>query len=126
MKVAVFLLLVGLCVELNGDQNLNNDDLDNRCPNIGVDLSRKHINASSTCGDNNSSNQYCYVDTTIQCSTCESKEEFDIVNAVDNDTHSHWISRPGLRVVNITVDLLQVYNVEYNVQILILITAIAI
>ena len=76
-----------------------------------LDLSRNPVTASSTCGDDNFS-QYCYVnltDSKIQCRTCEQEEEVQASNVVDNQASTHWISRPGLEAVNLTVDLIQVF-----------------
>ena len=80
------------------------------CPVISLDLRRTRVIASSTCGDDNF-RQYCYVNSTdlkMQCKTCTREEEVRASNVVDNDANSHWISRPGLEMVNFTVDLMQV------------------
>lgn len=108
MNLAILLLLVALSVEINGQSH---GDLF-PCPDIMVNLSRKPIEASSTCGDSNISVEYCYDDNSkMQCNICENETEFSARNAVDENGTTHWISRPGVEAVNLTVNLLQVWNV---------------
>ena len=105
MNIANLLLLV---IAISGSESSSKSD--DRCPTVNaLDLSKKRVYASSTCGDSNSSSQYCYgSSSTIQCSTCENEDEVNVRNAVDHNPMTHWISRPGLEAVNLTVDLLQV------------------
>ena len=80
-----------------------------QCPTFNtLDLGRKHVFASSTCGDNDSSSQYCYGSPTIQCNTCDDEDEVNVRNVIDGNLTSHWISRPGVTTANLTVDLLGV------------------
>jgi len=107
MNVAILLLLVILSGGLNGQFD------GDQCPNVEIDLSRKPINASSTCGDSKSSTnvQYCYKNATTgvsQCRTCENEEDVSARNVLNADLTSYWVSRPGVEAVNLTVDLVQV------------------
>ena len=106
MNITRLLLLVITISRSRGESESSDD----RCRTLNaLDLSRKNIFASSTCGDSNSSSQYCYGSSpTIQCSTCENEDEVDVRNAIDRDTSTHWISRPGLEAANLTLDLIQV------------------
>ena len=118
MDVVVLLLLTIFSVK---GQMTSSDD-DEECPpttlELSLDLSRSLVTASSTCGDDNFK-QYCYVnstDQTMQCRTCEHEEEARASNVVDSDPNSHWISRPGLEAVNLTVDLIQVLTVNIKLE----------
>ena len=106
MNVAILLLLL---VIFGVEGQMPSDDY-GECPVISQDLRRTRAIASSTCGDDNF-RQYCYVNSTdlkMQCRTCTRQEEVRASNVLDNDANSHWISRPGLEMVNFTVDLMQV------------------
>ena len=95
MNAAILLLFFILrSVQVNG----KSEGAD-RCPDVNIDLSRKPIVASSTCGD-----------TSL---TCEIDDDVNVTNVVDGNPTNHWISRPGVEAVNVTVDLVQV-NCNYQ------------
>ena len=110
MITAILLLLI---ISISGNES--SSEPDDRCPTLSaLDCLNFRILASSTCGDNNSSNQYCYGSSpTIKCSACENEDDVNVRNAVDLDPSTHWISRPGLEAANLTVDLIQVVYVCY-------------
>ena len=89
-----------------------------QCPIFNsLGLRRKQVFASSTCGDIDSSSQYCYGSPTILCSTCD-EDEVNVRNVIDGNITTHWISRPGVTTANLTVDLLRVcvYDQEYMIK----------
>ena len=109
MNVAILLPLL-VIFGIEGQMPSDYDEDYDECPEISLDLRRTRVIASSTCGDDNF-RQYCYVNSTdlkMQCRTCTHEEEVRASNVVDNNANSHWISRPGLEMVNFTVDLMQV------------------
>lgn len=105
MNTAILLLLV---ISITGSES--SSEPDDRCPTLSaLECLNFRILASSTCGDNNSSSQYCYGSSpTIQCSACENENDVNVSKAVDLNPSTHWISRPGLEAANLTVDLIQV------------------
>ena len=110
MDVAILLVLLTAIFSVEGQMISDYD----RCPTIAgpaFEMLGNPVTASSTCGDDNFS-QYCYVNSTdskMHCSTCEQEEEVRPSNVVDDQPSTHWVSRPGLEAVNLTVDLIQVF-----------------
>lgn len=110
LNMDVVVLLILTIFSVKGQMTFSDYD---RCPELEtLDLSRNRVTASSTCGDDNFT-QYCYNSTAdhsmMQCRTCEQEEEVRASNVIDNEPSTHWISRPGLEAVNLTVDLIQVF-----------------
>ncbi|XP_065911651.1 laminin-like protein lam-2 isoform X2 [Dysidea avara] len=105
MSLAASLLILATSfVQLNG----------HICPSdqITLDLTKKIIVAGSTCEDV----EYCYDDPQTglkECSTCSDSVNVD--NILDSNLTTHWISQPGVTAVNLTLDLIQPFQITFIV-----------